>query len=91
MAAFEQPRAEAQGNFSDLGNAPGKRTTTSVSSSAATITGRLKWAGSITGGILVGAAAAFLVAGFLGVHETTNGPVHVTGSSVIQSTPAANP
>jgi hypothetical protein len=84
MAAFEQPRTGGQGYLSVLVDAPGTMTTTPVSSRAAKTTGRLQWAGSIVGGIAVGAAAAFLVAGFLGVHETTMGSVHVASSSVIE-------
>jgi hypothetical protein len=86
MAAFEQPRAGGQGFVSVLVDAPGKMSTTRVWGTAAKTRDRLQWAGSIGGGILVGAAAAFLVAGFLGVHETVTASVHVAGSSVIQST-----
>jgi hypothetical protein len=59
--------------------------TTRVSGSAAKTRDRLQWVGSIGGGILAGTAAAFLVAGFLGVHETANGSAHVADSSVIQT------
>jgi hypothetical protein len=85
MAAFEQPRAEGQGYVSVLVDAPGKIGTTRMSGSAAKTRDRLQWVGSIGGGILVGAVAAFLVAGFLGVHETATGSVHVAGNSVVQT------
>jgi uncharacterized protein (DUF2062 family) len=85
MAAFEQPRAGGQSYISDFEDASGKKSTTSMSGKA--VKAKLQWVGSIAGGIAVGAAAAFLVAGFLGVHETVVGSVHVSGSSVIQSAP----
>lgn len=46
-----------------------------------------KLGGSIAAGVLIGAVAAFLVGGLVGVHETTTGVVRVGQSSVVQ--PAA--
>ena len=89
MAAFEQPRAWGQGNISDSKAAPGKRSTSGTGAVSQT-TNVLQWVGSIGLGVVVGAAAAFLVAGTLGVHETVVGSVHVSGSSSIQSAPTGN-
>jgi gas vesicle protein len=48
---------------------------------------KLRWVGSITGGILVGAAAALLVAGIIGVHESSVSTVRVSNTSQIQQAP----
>ena len=44
-----------------------------------------KLGGAIAAGILVGAVAAFLVGGLLGVQDTALGSAHVTGGLAIQS------
>jgi hypothetical protein len=84
MAAYGQPRAGGSGFDSISGDASGNGQTTSKSSSSQRTTEKLKWAGSIAGGILIGAAAAFLVAGILGAHETGAGAAQVSGS-ILQS------
>ena len=85
MAAFEQPRAWGQGHISDSKAAPGKRSTSRTGAVSRT-TNVLQWVGSIGLGVVVGAAAAFLVAGTLGVHETTTGIVQVGQSSTVLPT-----
>jgi len=83
MAASRQPRAGGQAYFAVAEDALGEVNTTRMSNKA--VAEKLQWAGSITVGIVVGAAAALLVAGFIGVHETGVGTVHVTGTSLLQA------
>jgi hypothetical protein len=85
MAAFEQPRAGGSGYNSISGDASGNKQMTSMSSGRGKATGRLKWTGSVVGGVLIGAVAALLIAGILGTHETGVGTVKVSDSSAIQS------
>ena len=80
MAAFRQPRAGGQGNISVAEDALGEENTTRMSNTTATQA--LQWVGSIAVGVVVGAAAAFLVAGAIGVHE--NGITTVRVADVSQ-------
>ena len=83
MAAFGQPRAGGHNYFSVFGDAPA--TTNTTSTSGTSLRAPLQWGASILGGLAVGAVAALLVGGLLGVHETAVGSVQVIGSSVSHS------
>jgi hypothetical protein len=85
MAALRQPRAGGQAYLAVSEDALGGVNTTWMSKNA--VSEKLQWVGSITVGIVAGAAAALLVAGFIGVHETSASTVHVTGISQIQQAP----
>ena len=72
MAALTKPRAGDQASTHNWGKARAEKP---------------RLAGSIVAGILVGAAAACLVGGLIGVHESSASSILVTNSAVIQ--PAA--
>lgn len=85
MAALRQPRAGGQGYISVSEDALGEENTTWMSSKTATKA--LQWVGSITAGVVVGAAAALLVAGVIGVHESGVSTVHVIDTSQVKLAP----
>lgn len=85
MAALRQPRAGGQAYIAVSEDAFGEENTTWMSKNA--VSEKLQWVGSITGGILVGAAAALLVAGIIGVHESSVSTVSVSNTSQIQQAP----
>jgi hypothetical protein len=56
-------------------------------SGAVTRAEKTRIGGSIVMGILIGAVAAFLVGGLVGIHETSTGVVRVSSTSIVH--PAA--
>jgi hypothetical protein len=85
MAALRQPRARGQLVFAVSEDALGEENTTWMSNKA--VTEKLNLAGSITLGIVIGAAAAFLVAGVISNHETSVSTVPVTTTSQLLPAP----
>jgi hypothetical protein len=85
MAALRQPRAVGQGNISVPEDALGEENTTWMSRNTATKA--LQWVGSITAGVVVGAAAAFLVAGVIGMNVSSASTVHVVDTSQVKPAP----
>jgi hypothetical protein len=83
MAGSVQPRAE-ETNHDSATSVMFDDDVSAFSGGVVTREEKPRLGGSIAIGILVGAVAAFLVGGLLGVHETVTGTVHLTGSSVIQ-------
>jgi hypothetical protein len=85
MAALRQPRAGGQAYLLVAEDALGEENTTWMSHKA--VPEKLRWAASITAGIVVGAVAALLVGGLVGVHETGSSSVHVSGITQVQQAP----
>ena len=83
MAGSVQPRAEETNHNSAtdlmLGDA------SALGSGVVTRAEKPRLGGSIAAGILVGAVAAFLVGGLVGIHETSTGTVRVDQSAVSTS------
>lgn len=88
MAAFEQPRTWGQIRVSAPGNVRGN---TVITTARGRVSTRLQWVGSIVGGLAVGAAAAFLVGGLVGMHETSTSTVQVGHAVSLSSTQDGRP